>query len=257
MINLESAKNSFMNYIINFDLKEFNTNLKVEHSFRVMDISNQIARKLNLSQEEISLATLIGLLHDIGRFKQYTDYNTYKDLSSVDHGMLGKQILEKDNFLRSFIKDSIYDNIILKAVYNHNKYKIEDNLSENENLFCNIVRDADKIDIIYEWLNIFIVKYNEQINKGIISQYIYDDILRNKQIRIRKDVETEYLDKLLCVIAFIFDINFKESLQLIQEKNYISKILDSLNFKDEKTAKEMKNIRKIVNNYINQTIKKG
>ena len=31
------------------------------------------------SEEEIEVATLIGLLHDIARFKQYTEYQTFKE----------------------------------------------------------------------------------------------------------------------------------------------------------------------------------
>ena len=35
----------------------------------VLSLSTEIAKSLNLSDEEVDLASLIGLLHDIGRFE--------------------------------------------------------------------------------------------------------------------------------------------------------------------------------------------
>lgn len=60
-----------------------------------MKISKRIAKGMKLTQEEIDIATLIGLLHDIARFEQYTKYHTFKDAESIDHGDLGAEILKK------------------------------------------------------------------------------------------------------------------------------------------------------------------
>ena len=38
------------------------------------------------SAKEIELAGLIGLLHDIARFEQFTKYQTFNDRLSFDHG---------------------------------------------------------------------------------------------------------------------------------------------------------------------------
>ena len=50
--------------------------------------------------------------------------------------------------IREFVLNNEYDSIIYKAIKNHNKYKIEEGLSEKEKLYSKIIRDADKIDII-------------------------------------------------------------------------------------------------------------
>ena len=55
---------------------------------------NRVQLKLDLTQEEVEIASLIGLLHDIARFEQYTQYGTFKDLQSIDHGNLGAEILK-------------------------------------------------------------------------------------------------------------------------------------------------------------------
>lgn len=152
-INLEQAKEEFIKYTEKYDLKNENIERKQLHSLRVMEISRQIAEGLELSQEEIELATLIGLLHDIARFEQYTKYNTFRDLESIDHGDLGAEILK--NEIRKYIENKEFDKIIIKAVKNHNKFKIEDGLTTKEELFSKIIRDADKIDIFYESVEIF------------------------------------------------------------------------------------------------------
>jgi len=123
-INLERAKKELIKYTDNYDLKNEHIKRKQLHSLRVMEISKQIAEGLQLSQEEIELATLIGLLHDIARLEQYTQYGTYKDLESFDHGDYGAEILQKD--IRKYIETEQYDEIIIKAVKNHNKVKKEE-----------------------------------------------------------------------------------------------------------------------------------
>ena len=116
-INLEKAKDEFIRYTENNDLQNEHIKGKQEHSIRVMEISKQIAEGLHLSQEEIEIATLIGLLHDIARFEQYTKYNTFIDLKSFDHGDYGAEILEKE--LKKYRKTNKYDDIIIKAVKNN------------------------------------------------------------------------------------------------------------------------------------------
>ena len=100
--------------------------------------AEESAENMNLSEEQVKLATLIGLLHDIARFEQMKRYGTYKDKISIDHGDFAIEILEKDNFIRKFIETDKYDNIIKIAIKNHNKYKIE-NLEGEELLQSKII----------------------------------------------------------------------------------------------------------------------
>ena len=95
-MGLEKAKDEFLKYTENYDLSDFHIIGKQKHSIRVMELSKKIAEGLKLSEEQIELATLIGLLHDIARFEQYKQYHTFKDAESIDHGDLGVEILNKD-----------------------------------------------------------------------------------------------------------------------------------------------------------------
>lgn len=252
-IDLEKAREEFLKYTKKFNLEDENIKRKQQHSLRVMAISQKIATQICLTQEEIDIATLIGLLHDIGRFKQYSEIGLGDNLDGFDHGDYGAKILEKD--IRKYISDSKYDNIIIKAVKNHNKFAIEEGLTEQEMLFAKIIRDADKIDIIYESVYIFYKGREEQVNKSILSEKIYNQFIDEKLIMKEKNVRLKYVEDIVCVIAFIYDINFKQSFEILKEKDYINKILDRYNFENKYTKEKIEEIRKIVNEYINIKVK--
>ena len=74
MIDLSKAKSEFIKYTNNYDLNDSHITRKIHHSLRVMEASKKIAENLNLTKEQIDLATLIGLLHDIARFEQRKRY---------------------------------------------------------------------------------------------------------------------------------------------------------------------------------------
>lgn len=252
-IDLEKAKEEFLKYTENYDLQDENILKKQRHSLRVMEISKQIAEGLELNKDEIELATLIGLLHDIARFEQRKLYETFHDTKSFDHGDYGEKILEKD--MRKYIETDEYDEIIKKAVRNHNKFKIEEGLSEKENLFSKIVRDADKLDIFYEAVDMFWKGQEQQIDETIISDKVMKQFKNYETIK-REDIEktSNTINRVISIIAFIYDMNFKPSFEILEKENYINRMLNRFNIKDENTKKSLEEIRKISNKYIEQKI---
>jgi len=252
MIDIKKSKDEFMKYTNNYDIENENIERKIYHSLRVMEISKKIATNMGLENEKIELATLIGLLHDIGRFEQFKIYQTYSDLESIDHGDLGADILKQNNFIRNFIKEAKYDEIILKSVQNHNKYKIADDLNKEEKLFCKIVRDADKIDILYEAIEIFWENGREEIQNDLISDKVYNEFLNKKLIKKDKNMKKNGIDKLVLMLAFVFDINFHESLEILKKEDYLNKILNNFDFKSQDTKEKIENIRNVLNLYLNK-----
>ena len=213
-MDLEKAKNEFIKYTQKYDLNNENIKRKQLHSIRVMEISKEIAKRKGLEKEQIELAQIIGLLHDIARFEQMTQYSTFDDLSSFDHGDYGAEILKKD--IRKYLETSKYDEIIFKAIKNHNKFEIEKGLNEEELLYAKLIRDADKIDIIYEGTEVF-WPYKEDrkaMSTSKISDKVYEDVINCKQVKIEKNEKYIYKDGMLCIIALIYDINFRESFRI-------------------------------------------
>ena len=248
-MNLENAKKEFNSFVKQYDLEFPKMQRKYKHSYRVMENSKNIAQSLNLTDSEIEIATLIGLLHDIGHFEEIKVRDILKENTKMDHGDLGVEILLKDEYIRKFIEEEKNDNIIMKAIKNHNKFKIEDGLSEKELLFAKIIRDADKLDIFYEGAEIFWTNREEleEINNSKISDKVLAEF-RDNIVIDRKDTVTK-VDRILSIVSFIFDINYKYNFKVLKEKKYINRILDKFSFKDEVTSGQIEEVSKIVNDY--------
>lgn len=255
MIDFTNAEKQFKEYLKDYDTENDKNKLKVVHTYGVVKISEYIAKDMDLSEEDIELAKLIALLHDIGRFKQIKLYDSFLDnMENNDHANYGVKILFEDNLIRKFIKNSKYDDIIYKAIFNHNKYKIEDGLNEKELLHAKIIRDADKTDNfrvkeVEKYEAIFDTEVTEEeLEKQAISENIYNDFMNSKLI-LRDDRKT-HMDMWVSYIAFIFDYNFTSGLKYLQENDYINRMIDRIDYKNNDTKKKMENIRKHAIKYV-------
>lgn len=250
MINIQKAIEEYNKYVKNYNIKDKKIGLKVAHMLRVKELSKKIAESLNLEQEDIELAELIGLLHDIGRFEQLRVYNTYIDKNSINHGELGVKILFDNGLISNFVEDRSYDQIIKKAILNHNKNEIEKDLNPRELLHAKIIRDADKMDIF----NIISFECNEAVYESEhleeenFTNEVYEDFISNKSINY-KNIST-HADTVICHLAYIYDINFRNSLTYIKENHYIDTLYNRLNFNNIKTQKQLDFMYNITKNYL-------
>lgn len=246
MIDIEKSKKVFDNYVKKYDKSNPKIAYKIAHTYRVVDAAKIIAEGLKLKKEQILLAELIGLLHDIGRFEQVRRYNTFEDKLSVDHANLGVEVLKENNFLSEFCQDEKYYKTILVSIKNHNKFKIEEGLNEEEILQCKIVRDADKIDILnaIRVENLDTLMDDSNIDNSIITPYVLEDFYKGKQTN-RNLLKTP-MDVYISFIGMVFDLNFRPSFKIIKKKNYINEIIDRCN------NKEMNNVREFINKYIDE-----
>lgn len=254
MINIENANIEFDKYVSKFNQNDEKIKLKIEHIKRVAIMSRKIAQSLCLNAEQIKLAELIGLLHDIGRFKQVKLYNTFNDKNSVNHAELAIKILFDENLIDNFNINEKYKKIIRLAVINHNKNRIDDNLNDEEMLFAKIIRDADKLDIYYMiceynlssvfWYTDF---NNKQISKNIMNDFINYNIVDYSNIKSNSD-------QIPIFYAYIFDLNFDFSLELLKREKYLDKFTDRIyqNFRSDIVKQQVKQILDISNNFINE-----
>ena len=121
--------------------------LKRNHSLQVSALAGLISKKLCLGKEDIILAKVIGLLHDVGRFEQYMRYRTFVDRHSFDHGKFGANFLMR---LKPIIDLNFSDQKIIQcAVTRHNKARIYPGINGRQLLHTQIIRDADKLDILH------------------------------------------------------------------------------------------------------------
>ena len=256
MIDLEKCKKEFLKYTEKFDFEKEGIKRKQLHSLRVMEESKKVAKALKLNKEEIELAELIGLLHDIGRFEQYNRENEQCNEMLLDHANLGVEVLVKDDYMKKYIDDKHYIPIILKAIKNHNKLEIEDDLNEEELLYAKIIRDADKLDIFYEGVEIYwnTKKEKENIENSKISSKIEEQLKNEKQVKKLGNERNDTVDSLLMLLSYIYDINFRETLEIIDKENYVNKILNRFDFKDEKTKEQIEELKEILLKFIKTSL---
>lgn len=257
MRNIDNAKEEFIRYRNLFDKDNANIERKYIHTINVMNLSEIIAKSLNLNEEKVKLAKLIALLHDIARFEEYKGVKketTFVNFETYDHASRSVEILKKNNFIRKFIQENKYDDIIYAAIRNHNKNKIEDDLTEEKTLYCKILRDADKLDILRLAATTYWKNELSQIENGIINEAMLKEFYNMHVIDISKIAEKTQLDKLVKTLAFIYDLQYKKSFEILKEKDYFNKIIDRFNFKEKYTKQSILDMKKIGNEFINSKI---
>lgn len=260
MIDIESAKKELINHVNCLKIDNPRVGMKLEHIMRVSENCKNIALNLKLSEEEIKLAELIGLLHDIGRFEQYIIFNPNTESKVLDtskkfdHGEAGVQVLKKDNYIRKYIEEDKYDEIIYTAVYEHNKYQLSEGLSDEEILFSKIVKDADKMDLMHEALYIYWQDEDriKQVEEGILSEKMLENVYEYKLADNRNRVSET--DQILRFASFVFDIYFPYSLKVIKEKDYVSKMIDRFDYKILETKDKMVKVRDFINDFLNNKL---
>ena len=231
MIHIENGKKELINHVQAIGIQNQRVEMKIGHIMRVVENCGKIAIALGLKEEQIQLAKLIGLLHDIGRFEQYKIVDTTK---KFDHGEAGVNVLKENNYIRKYIMEDIYDDIIYTAIYEHNKYELPKNLSEDKELFCKIIKDADKIDLLYEAVYIYWQSPEriQQVEQGELSPKMLEDFYQYKLADSRN--------------------RRSETDQILKENNHVQKMLDRFHYQQPCTQNEMMKVKKIVEEILNE-----
>lgn len=257
MIDKNRIKKVFADYVNGYDLSVGQNALKVKHTYKVAEISEQIAKKLNLSNEDVDLAWLIGMLHDIARFEQNKRYGTFNDLTSVDHAELGADILFVEGKIRDYVDETDCDYIIEKAIRFHNKYRVDNNLDQRTKMFCNIIRDADKLDIFRVNVesskeDVYEVK-EEDFRNSEFSKDIFESFFDEKVVL--KQLKKNAVDGLACHLSLVYELVYPASVEIAVSQGYVEKMM---NYKSDNTmAKEqLKLMSEKLTDYISQRIEK-
>lgn len=196
-----------------------------------------------MNEQDIELAADCGLIHDIGRFEQWSRYQTYNDLRSEDHGDLGAEVLE--GLIDAFRRTD--HGAILNTVRYHNKFSVPDDLDERDRVFVNITRDADKIDILDLFVTGGLVK---QTRNTSMSDHAYRLLLDKKTLR-KQDAQTK-ADAIAGYLAFVFDMNYQRSFEIIKEKDLINRLIDKQKEETENKdlIRQMERARTVINGYV-------
>lgn len=276
VINRENVINAFAEYVRNYDPSDEKIKLKIDHTYRVAGLCQRIAESLGLSEPDVDIAWLIGMLHDIGRFEQIRRFGTFNDVQSVDHAEFGADLLFKEGLIRKFaegyyeecelarsgneeaeqiIKNNEHHNkdtgLLELAIRQHNKYRVKEDLTERQRMFCDILRDADKVDIFKVNADIPMeIIYDvttEELKSGVISKEVLESFYKRETVL--KSVRKSAVDHIVGHISLLFELVYKESYRQAKEQGYVYKLLDFKSDVPEVNA-EFYNMRKYVDEFL-------
>ena len=207
---------------------------KYKHSIRVMKLMQQMSNELNMDKEE---AKVVGLLHDYGRFYQWNKYHTFNDSISIDHADYGVKLLFNDNEIEKFYFNKKHYKEIKEAIYYHNKYKCPNNI------LCKMIRDADKLDILYLHTTEMILTEEGEISKQVKQTFDNENLVDYKSIITNAD-------NIIKTLAYIYDLNYTFSFKYLKENDIIEKIYQKL-----KNKEKFKIYFNKINSYIEEKLK--
>ena len=200
----------------------------------------ELAQWLKLTEHDVLLAELIGILHDVGRFRQWSVYRTFRDNLSEDHAELGLKVIQEQSLYKEL--DSEDRSILLFAISNHNKKFIAQAPSERHLLLAKIIRDADKLDIYR--VNI---EYVCVPPEGVFTPVCKHNFLKAEQIN-GGDMQTVD-DRKLLYLVWVYDLYFPWTMKKIVEKGYLDRVIATL-LCDAEVEQAVERLRKFINSEI-------
>ena len=284
-INREHIKKTFQEYTDRYDSANPKIKLKIDHTYRVANLCEQIAQSLELSAAEVDLAWLSGMLHDVGRFEQLRRYNTFSDAQSIDHARFVVELLYDEGLIADYVPEistteSVADartwrsmgganesptaqsedmplSDILQtlriAIGEHSAYRIQKGLDERTRMFCQILRDADKIDIFRVICDTPMEEVYGFQTKDILRSAITPEVMQafyehHAVLRKLKKCPADYI---VAHGSLTFELVYPESLRIAKEQGYLKQMM-SFQSENPDTAEIFEDLRKDLNDYLEE-----
>ena len=228
-IDRQKVREQFSAYTRNYDPTNPKIALKIAHTYRVADNCEKIATSLNLTDDDVEFAWLSGMLHDIGRFEQVKRYNTFIDSESVDHAEFGADLLFGDErLITEYVDFRSWDSELETVIRQHNKYRIDKEISGKMLVFCNILRDADKVDILRVNVETPMEEIYNVTEDVLFSAGVSEKVL--EQVRehhaVRRDIMDSPAEHLIGHIALAFELVYPKSWEIARMQGYLYKMFD-------------------------------
>ncbi len=250
-IDREKALGAFRKYVDGYDADDEKVRLKIDHTLRVCGLCERIARESGFDGGEVEIGWLCGLLHDIGRFEQLRRYGTFSDAQSIDHAAFGADILFKDGRIRDYVADSSEDALLERVVRCHSAYRVPDDFDGRERRFADLLRDADKVDIIK--VNVIVPLeeiYNvttEELRNCTVSGAVMRAFREGHAIP-RSLMKTP-ADRVVGHICLAYELVYPASYRIVREQGYLERLMD---FRSEmpETMRQFQAIRGTIRAYL-------
>ncbi|GAA0204934.1 HD domain-containing protein [Selenomonas dianae] len=205
--------------------------LKEIHTGYVTANARALAKYLGCTAHDTALAEIIGLFHDVGRFRQYAVYRTFNDAVSEDHADLGLHVLNEGDFLKR-LSPSDADAVCFAIRY-HNKKEIAPTEDRRKLFFAKLIRDADKLDI-YRVLLPFLTADGAEKAPNFVPSDAAQEVSPDFIADFAAGGQADYYrlrthgDRKIVRLLWIYDINFAWTLRRIVARGYVEAFTESI-----------------------------
>ena len=202
-------------------IKEIHTGYVTTHAIA-------LAKHLRFSSHDVALAEIMGLFHDVGRFRQYSLYKTFNDAESEDHADLGLKVLAELPFMKKLSPED--EELVRFAIARQNKKEIGPVQDRRHLVFAQLIRDADKLDI-YRVLSPYLTPDGADKAPKFVasdaSQLVSPDFIEDFKAGLQADYRKlrTHGDRKLVRLLWVYDINFSWTLREIVKRGYIDLII--------------------------------
>lgn len=250
-MNFNHSRSVFRSYVSNFRTEDpvdsHATRLKIIHSERVSNQIFHLGKELGLDANDLEIARIAGLFHDIGRFRQYQDYRTFNDAKSENHALLGLDEIDRFGLLDGIRPEQ--SEIIRFAIENHNKKAITEVKDRKTRFFALLLRDADKLDI-WRVMIAHVKKGNTGCHDPVTQNMPHSDFISEgiadyleSGVIIPLSEVKNLNDFKMFLISWIFDLNFRPSLEAASRRRIIPAFYSTL----PESCKEPHLVKKLEN----------
>ena len=255
---LKEFEDWFDTYVASFygDERFVNVHLKLkeEHSRRVCEEMAYLTGELALEDNQKRIARTIALFHDIGRFSQFVEYRTYNDVRSVNHCLLGLDVLHRTKVLDGIAEQE--KQLIEKAIQYHGLRELPGDLDGDCLMFSQLIRDADKLDIFR-----IVTEYHTQYihnpaefeldlefpDRPTYSPEIIEEILRGRRVGYK--MLRTLNDMKLLQLAWVYDMNFPPTLKRMKKRKFLEMMVDFL-----PKTRDIEKVKKKIFEYVDSRI---
>lgn len=244
-----------------FDLSDPNIMRKYVHGLTTADGCFSIANSLLMNKNEREFIYACGLLHDIGRMAQWTNFASFSDTKTRPHEQLAVDIL-KNKWIKRFFENEYQQDIALQLIKHHTTPYV--GKDANMNKYLPILRNADNYaNLQYTATGLQRLWVNQNgVTPAVLAKFRLRQNLHGTPIHTKLDRILQFLSR-----AYAIDYNMLKRDML--GRKYINAIYDvyseSLNKEDKELLyKECWNLKRELANEVlkhdeikNEAIKQG